>query len=124
MLSTGRGRSIPRHRAAFPTVHAPITRKSTKCAFPHPSLIFSSHQSPALPLRPTIGPPNNFRKGENNEWRFHQVDGAEHFLRGDDFLLPVVPGAVLRYPFATSQARHAAEHHAANRRGQEALGGQ
>src|SRR5574343_80218 len=90
MLSTGRGRSIPRHRAAFSTVHAPTRGKSKKCAFAHPSLIFSRHQSPAHPLRPTIGPPNNFRKGENNEWRFHQIDGAEQCLRGEGFIQAVV----------------------------------
>jgi mono/diheme cytochrome c family protein len=30
------------------------------------------------------------------------------FLRGDRLLLPVVPCAVIRHPFATSQTRHAA----------------
>ncbi|MCL2523370.1 MAG: hypothetical protein FWF20_04725 [Betaproteobacteria bacterium] len=51
-----------------------------------------------------------FERGKNDEWRVHQIDGAEHFLRGNGIFLPPVLGAVIRYPFATAKAGHAGQH--------------
>lgn len=39
----------------------------------------------ARSLLHAIGPPYNFRKGKDNVWRHHRIDGAEDFLRGTVF---------------------------------------